>query len=47
MIIPAEAELQNYSQEGVTFAKGASSAKIKEQLKSDETLDYVIRASAG
>ena len=45
--IPAEAELQNHSQERVTFAKGASSATIKGQLKGDETVDYVLRASAG
>ena len=31
--IPAEAEIQKHSQERVKFAKGASSAKIKGQLK--------------
>ena len=45
--IPAEAEIQKHSQERVKFAKGASSAKIKGQLKGDETVDYVLRASAG
>ena len=45
--IPVEAELQNHSQERVTFAKGDSSAKIKGQLKGDETVDYVLRAKAG
>ena len=45
--IPAEAEIQKHSQERVKFVKGASSAKIKGQLKGDETVDYVLRASAG
>ena len=45
--IPAEAELQNHSQKRVKFAKGASSATIKGQLKGDETVDYVLRAGAG
>lgn len=45
--IPAEAEVQNHSKERVTFAKGASSAKIKGQLKGDDTVDYALRASAG
>ena len=34
-------------QEKVQFAKGASSAVIKGQLKGDETVDYVVRAAAG
>jgi hypothetical protein len=34
-------------QERVTFAKGASSATVKGQVKGDETVDYVVRASAG
>ena len=45
--IGAEAEAQNHSRERVVFAKGASSAKIKGQLKGDETVDYLLRASAG
>jgi hypothetical protein len=45
--IPAEADLKNPIQERVSFAKGASSATIKGQLKGDETVDYVLRASAG
>jgi len=45
--IPAAAELQNHRQERVTFAKGASSALIKGQLKGEETVDYVLRAGAG
>ncbi len=34
-------------QEKVQFAKGASSAVIKGQLKGDATVDYVVRAAAG
>jgi hypothetical protein len=34
-------------QETVQFAKGASSAVIKGQLKGDTTVDYVVRAAAG
>ena len=34
-------------QEKVQFAKGASSAAIKGQLKGDATVDYVVRAAAG
>jgi hypothetical protein len=34
-------------QEKVQFAKGASSAVIKGQLKGDTTVDYVVRAAAG
>ena len=34
-------------QEAVQFAKGASSADIKGQLKGDATVDYVVRAAAG
>jgi hypothetical protein len=34
-------------QEQVTFAKGASSATIKDQLKGDTTVDYIVRAAAG
>jgi hypothetical protein len=34
-------------QERVAFAKGASSATIKGQVKGDETVDYVVGASAG
>jgi hypothetical protein len=34
-------------QEKVQFAKGASSAVIKGQLKGDATVDYTVRASAG
>lgn len=45
--IPAEADLKNPIQERVSFAKGASSATIKGQLKGDETVDYVLRACAG
>ncbi|MEE4605415.1 MAG: hypothetical protein V2J65_29320 [Desulfobacteraceae bacterium] len=45
--ISAEADLQNHRQERVIFAKGASSATIKSQLKGDETVDYVLRAGAG
>jgi hypothetical protein len=45
--ISAEAELQNYVQERVTFANGASSTIIKGRLKGDHTVDYFFRASAG
>ena len=34
-------------QERVAFAKGASSATIKGQLKGDADVDYVVRAAAG
>jgi hypothetical protein len=34
-------------QEKVQFAKGASSAEIKGQIKGDTTVDYVLRAAAG
>jgi hypothetical protein len=34
-------------QETVQFAKGASSAVIKGQLKGDSDVDYVVRAAAG
>ncbi|MEY2919194.1 MAG: hypothetical protein RL261_499 [Pseudomonadota bacterium] len=34
-------------QEKVQFAKGASSAVIKGQLKGDTTVDYIVRAAAG
>jgi hypothetical protein len=34
-------------QETVQFAKGASSADVKGQLKGDATVDYVVRAAAG
>ena len=34
-------------QERITFAKGASSATIKGQLKGDADVDYVVRAAAG
>ena len=34
-------------QEKVQFAKGASSAVIKGQIKGDTTVDYVVRAAAG
>jgi hypothetical protein len=34
-------------QEKVQFAKGASSAVIKGQLKGDATVDYLVRAAAG
>jgi hypothetical protein len=34
-------------QETVQFAKGASSADIKGQIKGDATVDYVVRAAAG
>ena len=34
-------------QERVTFAKGASSATIKGQIKGDADVDYVVRAAAG
>jgi hypothetical protein len=34
-------------QERVAFAKGASSATIKSQLKGDADVDYVVRAAAG
>ena len=34
-------------QEEVQFAKGASSAVIKGQLKGDATIDYTVRAAAG
>ena len=34
-------------QERVTFAKGASSATIKGQLKGDADVDYLVRAAAG
>jgi hypothetical protein len=33
--------------ERVTFAKGASSAEIKGQVKGDEYVDYQVRAAAG
>lgn len=34
-------------QEKVQFARGASSAVIKGQIKGDTTVDYVVRAAAG
>jgi hypothetical protein len=34
-------------QEKVQFARGASSAAIKGQIKGDATVDYVVRAAAG
>ena len=34
-------------QEKIQFAKGASSAVIKGQLKGDTTVDYTVRAAAG
>ena len=34
-------------QERVTFAKGASSATIKGQVKGDAEVDYLVRAAAG
>jgi hypothetical protein len=45
--VVAAAQPQAPPQERVTFAKGASSATIKGQLKGDETMDYVVRAGAG
>ena len=44
---PAAAQPQAPRQERVTFAKGASSATIKGQLKGDTTVDYRVRAAAG
>jgi len=44
---PAAAQPQPPRQERVTFAKGASSATIKGQVKGDETIDYLVRAGAG
>ena len=34
-------------QERVTFAKGATSATIKGQMKGDADVDYIVRAAAG
>lgn len=34
-------------QEHVAFAAGASAATVKGQLKGDESIDYLVRASAG
>ena len=45
--VAAAAQPRGPRQEQVTFAKGASSATIKGQLKGDETVDYVVRAGAG
>jgi len=44
---PATAQPPSPRQERVAFAKGASSATIKGQVKGDETVDYVVRAGAG
>ena len=44
---PAAAQPPAPRQERVAFAKGASSATVKGQLKGDETVDYVVRAAAG
>jgi len=44
---PVSAQPQPPREERVTFAKGASSAAIKGQVKGDETIDYVVRAGAG
>jgi len=44
---PAAAQPQPPREERVTFAKGASSATVKGQIKGDDTLDYVVRAGAG
>jgi hypothetical protein len=43
----APAAAQAPRQERVSFAKGASSATIKSQLKGDATVDYLVGASAG
>ena len=45
--IPAGAQPAPPRQERVTFAKGASSATIKGQLKGDADVDYVVGAAAG
>jgi hypothetical protein len=45
--IPAGAQPAPPRQERVAFAKGASSATIKGQLKGDADVDYVVRAAAG
>jgi len=45
--VPAGAQPAPPRQERVTFAKGASSATIKGQIKGDADVDYVVRAAAG
>ena len=45
--VPAAAQPAPPREERVTFARGASSATIKGQIKGDETIDYVVRAGAG
>ena len=45
--IPAGAQPAPPRQERVAFAKGASSATIKGQLKGDADVDYVVGAAAG
>jgi hypothetical protein len=44
---PAAAQPQPPREERVVFAKGASSATVKGQIKGDDTVDYVVRAGAG
>jgi hypothetical protein len=45
--VPAAAQPAPPRQERVTFAKGASSATIKGQVKGDADVDYLVRAAAG
>jgi hypothetical protein len=45
--IAAAAQPAPPRQERVTFAKGASSATVTEQLKGDADVDYLVRAAAG
>jgi hypothetical protein len=45
--VPSGAQPAPPRQERVTFAKGASSATLKGQLKGDADVDYLVRAAAG
>ena len=45
--VPAGAQPAPPRQERVTFAKGATSATIKGQVKGDADVDYLVRAAAG
>jgi hypothetical protein len=47
VLVGATAATEGPRQEQVQFAKGASSAVIKGQLKGDAMVDYVVRAAAG
>ena len=44
---PAGAQPKPPRQERVTFARGASLATIKGQLKGEADVDYIVRAAAG